>query len=275
MATDGVKIIDSDTAHDIYSTFMDMYDEGVSIDILNRKYGDDKKLFFDDDEEYEICITTYALAFWEIGKLTSKMLQEVEKTIAKKATVAGWTIEGGEKLGQAREKVLEKFWTKINQPKEKPRKSKQYKKITEFIFEKGDILIFQNSGQKYCMTIVTNVIYGKGKCNYFFGRTACNSVERPEIQDIANIEFVGTVLGLNFTPHLFELVMEHKKLLKQHDNFLKIDNVPLKEYGNFYYESSINYEDFCNKFLLSISEIEDFKLKGRTIHKFNINELKK
>jgi len=31
MATDGVKIIDSDTAHDIYSNIMDMYDGGATI----------------------------------------------------------------------------------------------------------------------------------------------------------------------------------------------------------------------------------------------------
>ena len=34
MATDGVKIIDGDLAHDVYYTFMDPYDAGESIETI-------------------------------------------------------------------------------------------------------------------------------------------------------------------------------------------------------------------------------------------------
>jgi hypothetical protein len=37
MATDGVKIIDGDTAYDIYGIFMGKYNNGVSVEDLKRR----------------------------------------------------------------------------------------------------------------------------------------------------------------------------------------------------------------------------------------------
>ena len=37
MATDGVKIIDGDLAHDTYEYIMELYDSGASAEIINLK----------------------------------------------------------------------------------------------------------------------------------------------------------------------------------------------------------------------------------------------
>ena len=62
MATDGVKIIDGDLAHDTYEYIMELYDSGASA-------GDETDFY------HEIFVTAYALAFGEIGELTDEILK--------------------------------------------------------------------------------------------------------------------------------------------------------------------------------------------------------
>ena len=38
MATDGVKIIDGNTAHDTYWGIMDLYDSGADFDIISKEF---------------------------------------------------------------------------------------------------------------------------------------------------------------------------------------------------------------------------------------------
>lgn len=48
MATDGVKIIDGDTAHDTYWGIMDLYDNGATVETIRTQILF-PKLGFDDD----------------------------------------------------------------------------------------------------------------------------------------------------------------------------------------------------------------------------------
>jgi hypothetical protein len=130
MATDGVKIIDGDLAFDIYSTFYEMYNKGESIDALREKYEADKLINLGENVDYEICITAYALAFWEIGELTSDLLNEAKQIIAQKATVVDWTNEIGDYAGKARQRELDKFLKKISEPPKRPKKRKKAPKST-------------------------------------------------------------------------------------------------------------------------------------------------
>ena len=82
MATDGVKILDGDTAFDIYALFIDAYNQGAGGEALREMYEKDKIQYSFDDSEYEICVTVYALAFWEIGELTPDIIREVDVVIA-------------------------------------------------------------------------------------------------------------------------------------------------------------------------------------------------
>src|SRR5689334_12022628 len=101
MATDGVKIIDGDLAHDIYWGIMDLYDKGVDISTIKREmpfirgdYG------FDEDFYHEIYVTAYALAMWEIGALTEGVLRQVRKVIDEGAGVKTWTAIEDTKAGK-------------------------------------------------------------------------------------------------------------------------------------------------------------------------------
>jgi hypothetical protein len=90
MATDGVKIIDGDTAHDTYWGIMDLYDSGATFETIKAKIPFPQPDYYD-DFDYEIYTTAYALAVWETGFITDDIIQEVKKVIQKGACVKTWT----------------------------------------------------------------------------------------------------------------------------------------------------------------------------------------
>ena len=77
MAIDGVGIIDSDCAHDVYNPIMEMYHLGQSIEIIIKNIDAFEPNFIYSELEHEIFITAYALAMWEIGGLTNEQLEKV------------------------------------------------------------------------------------------------------------------------------------------------------------------------------------------------------
>jgi tetratricopeptide (TPR) repeat protein len=123
MATDGVKIIDGDLAYDTYGIFRQKYNEGASVTELKTMYEVNREEFrLLGGEYYEIYITVYALAFWEIGELTDEMLAEVKAVIELKAGVNDWTEQCGEKAGKARQIELDKLLVKISTPRKRIKK---------------------------------------------------------------------------------------------------------------------------------------------------------
>ena len=128
MATDGVKIIDGDLAHDTYEYIMELYDNGASAEIIKKEIPFIKEDYGDETDFYhEIFVTAYALAFWEIGELTDEILNEVKRVIELKAGVNLWTKDVDEKEGKKRQKVLDRFLEKISAPNKKVRNRKKYR----------------------------------------------------------------------------------------------------------------------------------------------------
>ena len=183
MAIDGVKIIDSDLGHDVYNEFMDLYDAGVEI-IEIRKKLDVWRNDVLDDEEFEIFFTVYALALWETGNLDEETLNEVQKNISKKAGFKMWLEESGLTDAQAREKVLNKFLTKISTPKKTIRKRKKYKQVTNLLFQNDDVVTFQMPDQSYCAAIMAKAGQIRNNMVYEFAKTSFVGHEPPTEADI-------------------------------------------------------------------------------------------
>ena len=288
MATDGVKIIDGDTACDLYGIFMDAYDAGADSETLRNIYEQDKQQYSFDDFEYEICITVYALAFWEIGEITSYIIEEVEKVIAKGACVTDWTEQIGEKAGKARRKELDKLWTKINKPNGKIRKRKKYATVKNLLFNPGDILTFQLPDGTYGLTVVADVMQYRGECDYMLCRTTFNAATPPTMENLAGLRILGSLVpsghagidtGImeklqNLTaaemrtggmervmaeltgsmPKIkmpWVVTIQHKSLITENylSKFEKIGNVPLRSNtGSSTFAAS--YQSFCESFYI-------------------------
>ena len=69
MAIDGIKIIDSDDAYDIYNDIVERYKEGTDVDIIKKDWLNEESNFCTDELYTEIYWTSFAYALWKIGHL--------------------------------------------------------------------------------------------------------------------------------------------------------------------------------------------------------------
>lgn len=229
MATDGVKIIDGDHAHDVYHTFMDLYDTGTSFEQIQAAV---EPLNVGDDFDTEIFITAYALALWETGQLTEEIRQQVQQVIQRGAFVEYLTQEEAMPAeGRRRQKVLDRFWQKITLPNPKIRKRKNHKPQLNFLFEEGDVLTFQMPDGSYRATILLLISQHRGRCNYDFAIPTYTESAKPTLDDIITGEIVGGIYEPpNFPEYKlgFNVVgVNHKDLRKFADRFELIGHLEI------------------------------------------------
>lgn len=219
MAIDGIKIIDSDSAYDIYNEIMDMYHYGENIDAIKAKIsGWEKELCFNDIEK-EIYFTTYALAMWEIGALEESLLNKVREIVTKWASAQWNKIEKDAR--DKRQKELEKLLLKIEQSNEKIKKRKNYKPITDLIFQPNDVLVFKLNDDTYSATILVETFQDRGQLYYQFTEVILKMKSKPTIENVMSSK-VFARKGIGFD---HDKTISHKNFLKFSNEFEKIGSI--------------------------------------------------
>lgn len=293
MAIDGIKIIDSDLAHDVYNEFIDLFDANVHIDEIRKKMDTWRQEELDDVER-EIFITSYALALWETGNLTEEIYNEVKREVAKGAGPKMFLEEFGERESKTRQKELDKLLLKLGGPNPKPKKRRTYKKVTNFLFDVDSLVTFKMPDDTYRAAIMFGIDQYRGNCNYQFTPTAYSAATKPTIPDIKNgkvfIHKIGsgydreTVKAMQpgiekfwkndqvempFTIGVPIHAIEHKDLIKFKDQFEVMGIVKIadsfKKLGSIGYEST--YEDFSERFT-------DIVNRNVNVFKFEMIDLK-
>lgn len=278
MATDGVKIIDSDIAHDTYGGILDLYDQHVGIKDISASFPFVRSHYSAeaDDFYYELFVTSYALAFWEIGELTAEILAEVKTVIEVGAGVKLWLQESGPKDSIARQKELAKFWLKISQPNTKIRKRRKYKIITHFHFEVDSLLAFKLDDSSYRALICSNLYNDRGKCYYHFVPTSFKGIAKPTLNEVLNCDIIGTSINNDYSREYLEAMqpgidqlwalypecgnfmeglcmtsIEHKDLSTFKDKFEVIGKLMIKPgFKRFGSQGATgNFDGYCNSFL--------------------------
>lgn len=196
MATDGVKIIDGDRAHDTYWRIMDLYDSGIELDKIEQEVPLNDPHYFDDFDN-EIYVTSSGLAYWEVGLMTEARLVYIKSIIDKGACVKEWGEEDA-KYGKERQKVLDRYWRKISQPNTKIRNRKKYRKVTNFHFQQDDLLTFKLSDGHYRAVICSSIDQHRGECNYILIPTTYNSSKKPTVEDLFDKEIMGRTISSGF-----------------------------------------------------------------------------
>lgn len=267
MSTDGIKIIDGDTAHDTYWGIMDLYDSGADFSVIENNYPLIQIEFYD-DFEHEIYVTAYGLANWEIGQMTPEKLNYIKTIIDKGVGVKEWT-KNDEKYGKARQKELDKFLSKISRNNDKVRKRKKFRKITNFYFQEDDLLTFKHTDGNYRAVICATIEQYRGQCNYILIPTTYNSNKKPTTEELSGNEILGREIGsgydqkatmekqpgieriwklvggnCNFFFGLVKLAVDHNDLITFKDNLEKVGTLKiiegLKQTGTFGYIDSFD-----------------------------------
>lgn len=222
MATDGVKIIDGDLARDTYDQIMDLYDSDANIATIRKEVPfvkDDYGL--DTDFYHEIFVTSYALAFWEIGEITDDIVNEVKRFIDLKAGVKVWTEECDENEAKKRQKELDKLLKKISEPNQKIRKQKKYKLIKNFYFQPDDVLTFQLSDKNYYAVICAKVTQQRGQCTYDLVATTYKGKTKPTMDEMKNCFIAGRKIGSGYD---LKTTLSHQPNVDEIWRYVKQDN---------------------------------------------------
>lgn len=272
MATDGIKIIDGDCAHDTYWGIMDLYDSGADLNTIEKKFPLNQQEYIDDFDN-EIYVTSCGLAYWEIGLMTNDKLDFIKNVIDRGTCIKEWS-ENDIKLGKARQKELDKYLKKISQSNGKIRQRKKYRKITNFYFQPDDLLTFKLNDGKYRAVVCAKIDQYRGQCNYILVPTTYNSNIKPQAKDLIDKDILGHQIGsgypqeetkklqpgieriwkftggnCNFLFGVVALAVDHKDFINFKDKFEKVGTLKiyegLKQNGTFGYLTNFErFEDF-------------------------------
>ncbi|MDO4782859.1 MAG: hypothetical protein Q4A09_06550 [Capnocytophaga felis] len=223
MAIDGIKIIDSDLAHDIRNAIMEAYDYNEPLEEVISEIERWGKEATDDSIETEIWTTSYAQTMWEIGQLSEELLNRA-KTIIERGADPKWH-EFSKDAHAKRQKTLNTFWEKISQPNPKPRKSKNYTKVTDFLFQQDEVFVIKLPNGQFGFTILVDVYQDRGQCYYVFTEINYTSEYIPTL-DFLKGQYVFARKGLGFDKNRF---VTHKKLMKFQEEFQFLGSLPIAE----------------------------------------------
>ena len=255
MATDGVKIIDGDLSHDTYWGIMDLYDSGAAIELIQKEISFVKEdLGPDTDFYHEQFVTSYALAFWEIGEINSEILEEVRRVIDLGEGVKVWAQEVDQKEGNKRQKELDKLWNKISQPNAKIRKRKKYRLITNLCFEQDDLVVFKLLDNQYRAIICARVTQHRGQCTYDFVPTTYCGLDKPTPEVLSECFIPGRKIGSGY------------------DAKTTLSYQPGADVIWDYHQNDTNFFFGVPYYLVAHQDMINFKEKFERIHKLKIKE---
>ncbi|MBS5881920.1 MAG: hypothetical protein KIC55_05890, partial [Lachnoanaerobaculum sp.] len=118
MAIDGVKIIDSDDAYDIYNDIVERYKDGIDVELIKKDWLNEESNFCTDELYTEIYWTSLAYALWKIGHLDENIKNKALEIISKGASKLWNEID--ERAVKARQKALNKLALQIQSENPRP-----------------------------------------------------------------------------------------------------------------------------------------------------------
>lgn len=188
MAIDGLKIIDSDTAHDIYIAITEDWKDGKTAEQIKQKILRWQQSFCFNTFETEIYWTAFAYGLWKIGNLNEYVQQQALKIIANGADTTWQEFEpNGQKK---RQKILDKLAEQLQNPNPKPINQPKIKPPKMPYFEEGDVVAVKfEEGYGAFFVVIINQMPRETK--YHFAMTDLLQPNLPTLQDVlkSNILF--------------------------------------------------------------------------------------
>lgn len=189
MGTWGTAIKSNDTSADTYADFFDLYNEGEKPTEIK------KKLISVNPNGTNDFWFALALALWETKSLPNDILEKVRKIIESESDLKLWReLDASESDIKKRKIVLEKFLTKLESEKAKPKARKRISK-KEPIFKKGTCLTFKLSNGNYGGGIVLESDFETGFGYNLIVSTRINQQKKPTILNFKNCKVLVASFG--------------------------------------------------------------------------------
>ena len=201
----GTGISSNDTYADIYEQFFDLYNDGLSVSEITKRLIDENQETINIEEDAPNFWFAIANAQWECKALEKEVLLKVEHIINSGEDIRIWKeLDASPTDLKTREKVLNKFLSKLQTEKDKPRKRTK-KKLYNSIFKKGDCLVYKmdngNYGGAFVLTDEQETEVGTN----YIAITTIDKSDKPSIEDfkvadvyvkrVNEISFKGTEMN--------------------------------------------------------------------------------
>ena len=272
MAIDGVKIIDSDTAFDIYNYVTESYKDGLGSDKIIEKILADEKDYCIDDFYSEIYWTALAYSLWKIGHLPGDIKKKALEIIEKGANE--FWLEIDDKALKQRQKYLDKLAIQLESENLKPIKVSKVKAARMPYFKTGDVLAIKFDDE-YGVCFVSSVDEGPRRLEYNLACTRLLQKEKPSIDDFLSSKIA---CGKQNTSYCLktDCWFNHKDLGQLIDRFEKIGRVELEDYvlgtlspastlDDIYNQITLNKKTWNLKFKDTRELIKAFEADERTV----------
>lgn len=227
MAIDGIKIIDSDDAYDIYNDIVERYKDGTDVDIIKKDWLNEESNFCTDELYTEIYWTSFAYALWKIGSPDENIKNKALNIISKSASELWNEID--EKAMKKRQKALDKLADQLQSENQRPVKKYKPVKVRKPYFELGDVISIRFENE-YGMCFVSDLDVRPRKIEYHIAcaRTLQNS--EPTIDDFINSSIAYKKMNTEFVLET-DCWFNHKDLGALLPYLRKIGKVKLKPYS--------------------------------------------
>lgn len=255
MAIDGVKIIDSDDAHDIYNDIAEHYKDGIDVELIKREWLEEEENFCIDELHTEIYWTALAYALWKIGNLDEDIKEKVLEIISKGASELWNEID--EKAGKSRQKVLNKLADQIQSENPRPIKKPNLHRRREPYFELGDVISVK-FGNEYGICFISDLEVRPRKIEYHIACARTLQNTEPSMDDFLNSDIAYKKMNTEFVLET-DCWFNHKDLGELLPYLKKIGRVKLKPYSLGVLSPANTLEHFYDD-ITNESELWPFKI---------------
>ncbi len=226
MSIDGVKIIDSDDAYDIYNYVVENYKDGENVDKIITTILKYERGYCTNDFYTEIYWTSFAYSLWKIGHLSDDIKKKALEIIQKGANE--FWLEIDNKTLNQRQKVLDKLAIQLQSENTKPIKVPKMKKKQTAHFAKGDVLTVKFEDE-YGILFVSEVEERPRKIEYHLACTRLLQKNKPNMDDFLNSQIACRKENTTYCLKT-DCWFSHKDLGLLLDKFEKIGKIELENY---------------------------------------------
>lgn len=195
MAIDGIKIIDSDDAYDIYNDITERYKNGEDVEKIKQDWIKEEENFCIDELYTEIYWTAFAYSLWKIGFLDETIKEKTMEVLSKGASEIWNKIDP--KAQKQRQKALDKLAIQLQTENTKPIKKRKPKKQKESYFQIGDVLVIEMP-QGYGVCFVSSVDQTSRKIEYHLACTRLLQNTLPSMEDFINSKIACDKINTEF-----------------------------------------------------------------------------
>jgi hypothetical protein len=262
MGTWGTAISSNDTYKDVYSEFMDLYNDGLEVQEITELIIKKNSEIIDDPEDGPNFWFAIAMAQWQCKALDNNIFIKVKQIADSDEDIKSWHELGASRKDiDKRKGVLKAFIEKIST--ENPKAKRRKKKILrDSIFQKGDCLVFKLHSGNYGGAFV---LASEKQTEYGLNLIATTTIDQKEIPTVEDFKKSYVLIRkIQWSPKQWR---DYESISWYYSQFFKKSPINLTVVGNL----KVDKEYHLDKDFRSFSQWDDIK-KTVELNPENIKE---